>query len=183
LASNGKYRDSQKYYSIYGEKQTADVRSKKFTVSYMEMSRFYRDSSSYQVEYLPINSNQADFSPMFYKGGLVFCSARDESGAVKRVYGWNQTPFLDLYFVPDTAQLKSGMVQKAAALGGVIASNSNKTLKSTGDVNKVEEFSRVINTKYHEDLQYFFKGSKKPFLLVTILIKVKPENLKMVPIS
>jgi len=161
LASNGKYRDSQKYYSIYGEKQTADVRSKKFTVSYMEMSRFYRDSSSYQVDYLPINSNQADFSPMFYKGGLVFCSARDESGAVKRVYGWNQTPFLDLYFVPDTAQLKSGMVQKAAALGGVIASSSNKTLKATGEVNKVEEFSRVINTKYHEGPAVFFQGEQK----------------------
>ncbi|MFY7827111.1 MAG: OmpA family protein [Flectobacillus sp.] len=161
LASNGKYRESQKYYSIYGEKQTADVRSKKFVVSYMEMGRFYRDSSSYQVDYLPINSNQADFSPMFYKGGLIFCSARDESGAIKRVYGWNQTPFLDLYFVPDTAQLKSGIVQKAAALGGMIASNSNTTIKSGEGTNKVEEFSRVINTKYHEGPAVFFKGEQK----------------------
>lgn len=163
LASNGKYRDSQKYYSIYGEKQTADMRSKRFTVSYMDMSRFYRDSSSYQLEFLPINSPQADFSPMYYKGGLVFCSARDESGAIKRVYSWNQTPFLDLYFVPDTAQLTSStVVQKAAALGGLSASNSNKTLKADGTAsNKVEEFSRVINTKYHEGPLAFFKGEQK----------------------
>ena len=55
LASNQKYKESQKYYSIYGEKQTADLRAKRFTISLMDMGRFYRDSSSYKVQYLPIN--------------------------------------------------------------------------------------------------------------------------------
>jgi hypothetical protein len=35
-----------------------------------------------------------------------------------------------------------------------------KPSKSTGEVNKVEEFSRVINTKYHE-YQVVFQGEQK----------------------
>lgn len=161
LASNQKYRESQKYYSLYGEKQKADLRGKKFTISYMDMSQFYRDSSSYKVEYLPINSRQADFSPMYYNGGLVFSSARDEGGIIKRVFGWNQTPFLNLYFVPDTALLSSKMgSQAASALGGMSASN-NEILVQESPLSKVEDFSRTINTKYHEGPVSFFKDGKK----------------------
>ncbi|MES2520217.1 MAG: OmpA family protein [Bacteroidota bacterium] len=161
LASNQKYKESQKYYSIYGEKQTADLRGKRFTVSLMDMGRFYRDSSSYKVQYLSINSRQADFSPMFYKGGLVFCSARDETGAIKRVFAWNQTPFLDLYFVPDTSQLSiHNGLQSAQALGGMSASNADAPTPEA-KLTKVEEFSRVLNTKYHEGPMTFFKGEQK----------------------
>jgi outer membrane protein OmpA-like peptidoglycan-associated protein len=161
LASNQKYKESQKYYSIYGEKQTADLRAKRYTIALMDMGRFYRDSSSYKVQYLPINSRQADFSPMFYKGGLVFCSARDETGALKRVFAWNQTPFLDLYFVPDTAQLsiRNGL-QSAQALGGMTASNTD-TPAPEAKLTKIEEFSRVLNTKYHEGPMTFFKDEQK----------------------
>ena len=161
LASNQKYKESQKYYSIYGEKQTADLRAKRFTISLMDMSRFYRDSSSYKVQYLSINSRQADFSPMFYKGGLVFCSARDEGGSIKRVFSWNQTPFLDLYFVSDTSQLSiHNGLQTAQALGGMSASNSDTPIVDE-KLTKVEVFSRVLNTTYHEGPMTFFKGEQK----------------------
>ena len=165
LASNKKYKESQKYYSIYGEKQTTDLRAKRNTIALMDMGRFYRDSSSYKIQYLLINSRQADFSPMFYKGGLVFCSARDETGAIKRVFGWNQTPFLDLYFVSDTAELsiRNGL-QSAQALGGMSASNSDVAVVPEGKLTKIEEFSRVLNTKYHEGPMTFFKGEQKVVL-------------------
>ena len=180
LASNQKYKDSQKYYAIYGEKQTADLRGKRHTISLMDMGRFYRDSSSYKVQYLPINSRQADFSPMFYKGGLVFCSARDESGAVKRVFSWNQTPFLDLYYVSDTSQLsvKNGL-QTAAALGGMSASNADApVVVPEGKLTKIEEFSRTLNTKYHEGPMTFFKGEQKVVLTRNNYIKGRARESK-----
>ncbi len=163
LASNQKYRESQKYYSLYGEKQKADLRGKRFTISYMDMSQFYRDSSSYKIEYLNINSRQADFSPMYYKGGLVFCSARDESGVIKRVFGWNQTPFLNLYIATDTALLSPKLgLQGATSLGGMSASTSNnEAVAQDLPLSKIEDFSRVLNTKYHEGPVSFFKDWKR----------------------
>ena len=164
LAANGKYRESQRQYSRYGEKQAQDMRGRRFTVSYMDMSRFYQDSSSYRVESLPINSRQADFSPMYYKDGLVFVSARDEGGLIKRVFNSNQTPFLDLYFHPDTTQLRAPGAESdrpaaAAALGG---GEPPQTEPARDDpeaqpLTRTEVFSRTLNTKYHEGPMTFSK--------------------------
>lgn len=164
LAANKKYRESQKMYSQYGEKQGQDLRGRRFTVSYMDMNRFYQDSSSYKLYDLPINSRQADFSPMYYKGGLVFASARDESGPVKRVFSWNQTPFLDLYFHPDTNQLRVPnaepvRVVKSSVLGGGSDAKTDapEGESETAPLTKAEIFSRTLNTKYHEGPMTFTK--------------------------
>jgi outer membrane protein OmpA-like peptidoglycan-associated protein/tetratricopeptide (TPR) repeat protein len=165
LAANGKYRDSQKLYSKYGEKQNEDLRGRKFTVSYMDMTRFFQDSSSYKVDFLPVNSRQADFSPMYYQNGLAFVSSRDETGPVKRVFGWNQTPFLDLYFYPDTAELQNNaeLAARVASLGG---SNATADAVEAAPVeekslSKTELFSRTLNTKYHEGPMTFFKDQSR----------------------
>jgi outer membrane protein OmpA-like peptidoglycan-associated protein/5-hydroxyisourate hydrolase-like protein (transthyretin family) len=158
LAANGKHRESQKMYSQYGQKQGDDLRGRRFTVSYMDMSRFYIDSSSYRIQNLPINSRQADFSPMYYKKGIVFVSSRDEGGVIKRVFNWNQTPFLDLYFFPDTNQLRIPgfdpviRPQGTAVLGGggPAADQSIEIEAETKPTSKSEKFSRTLNTKYHE---------------------------------
>lgn len=169
LAKNRKYRDSQKMYAKYGEMQSEDLRGKKFTVSYMDMNRFYQDSSSYKVEYLPFNSRQADFSPMFYQGGLTFVSARNESGVVKRVFNFNQTPFLDIYFQPDTSQFRqTNMTATPAtsALGGGDVNSSGDAAQAAAtsteeNLTKSEIFSRILNTKYHEGPMTFFKDQKR----------------------
>jgi outer membrane protein OmpA-like peptidoglycan-associated protein len=152
LASNGKHRESQRLYSQYGEKQTEDLRGKRFTVSYMDVNRFYQDSSQYRLTAVPFNSRQADFSPMYYKSGLVFVSARDEGGAIKRVFNWNQTPFLDLYFFPDTAQLRQPNAELAVSTAVLGAGSDPKAEASIDNrkLSKTERFSRTLNTRYHE---------------------------------
>ncbi len=171
LASNKNYREAQKIMSKYSDLQSADLRGRKFTVAYMDMNRFYKDSSMYRLEYLSINSRQADFSPMYYKTGLVFVSARNESGVIKRVFGWNQTPFLDLYFAPDTSALKgiresAVVTSNAASLSsGDRDSDANAAKSATEDspmpTTKSERFSRTLNTKYHEGPVTFFKDFSK----------------------
>ncbi|GAB3698016.1 hypothetical protein GCM10027592_22700 [Spirosoma flavus] len=164
LAQNGKYREAQKMYSLYGEKQGQDLRGRRYTVSYMDMSRFYQDSSSYRLYNLPINSRQADFSPMYYKGGLVFVSSRDEGGVIKRVFNWNQTPFLDLYFHPDTNQLHVPITEVKRSPGSAVLGSGGDGKVPTEEfgadgqkLTKAEIFSRTLNTKYHEGPMTFTK--------------------------
>lgn len=168
LANNGKYKESQKMYSRYGQEQAADMRGRKFTVAYMDKSRFYEDSSTYKVDYLyALNSRQSDFSPMFYKNALVFVSARDEGGIIKRVFMQNQTPFLDLFVFPDTTQLrKDNLVMKKSGAGAIgMASlgtlEKEEEEKDEKPLTKVEQFSKTINSKYHEGPATFFKDYKK----------------------
>lgn len=168
LANNGKYKESQKMYSRYGQEQAADMRGRKFTVAYMDKSRFYEDSSTYKVDYLyALNSRQSDFSPMFYKNALVFVSARDEGGIIKRVFMQNQTPFLDLFVFPDTTQLrKDNLVMKKSGAGAISMASlgtleKEEEEKDEKPLTKVEQFSKTINSKYHEGPATFFKDYKK----------------------
>lgn len=169
LASNGKYRESQKMYSKYGEQQTQDLRGRRFTVSYMDVGRFFQDSSSYKMYNLPINSRQADFSPMYYKGGIVFVSARDESGPLKRVFTWNQTPFLDLYFHADTTEVRAPLVDmlrqpNTAVLGGskpsALGAPDIAATPAEQKLSKTQVFSKTLNTKYHEGPMTFSRDQK-----------------------
>jgi outer membrane protein OmpA-like peptidoglycan-associated protein/tetratricopeptide (TPR) repeat protein len=172
LANNGKYRESQKYYSKYGEQQKEDLRGRKFTVAYMDNSVFFKDSALYKVDYLyPINSKFSDFSPMYYENGLVFVSARNEGSGIKRIFNQNETPFLDLFLFSDTMQLAretkklASLDAQQATLGS--GSKGNKPSKVSNDSfeevvePEIDEFSKALNTKYHEGPVTFFNDNKK----------------------
>lgn len=170
LANNGKYKESQKMYSRYGQEQTADMRGRRFTVAYMDNSRFFQDSATYKVDFLyALNSRQSDFSPMYYKNGLVFVSAREEGGVIKRVFMQNQTPFLDLFMFPDTAELRKDNAVAMKQVGGISGGNAtfsaSEKLEAMAteekQLSKIEQFSKTLNSKYHEGPVTFFKDYKK----------------------
>ena len=65
------------------------------------MDRYYADSALYKVQYLPFNTDVAEFSPIRYKNGLVFTSARQE-GAMRKKYHWDNSHFLNQYLARNT---------------------------------------------------------------------------------
>ncbi|WP_234733143.1 tetratricopeptide repeat protein [Tellurirhabdus bombi] len=101
LASNGKYRESQGAYEKYLRFRGDDQRAKVFAELYKDVSSLTRDSSNYHIEALAFNTDNAEFSPAYYKNSVVFVSSRSNAGGLKRVFGWNNTPFLDLYQIPN----------------------------------------------------------------------------------
>lgn len=115
LASNGKYREAGETYEKYSALSNEDSRGGTFSKLYNNVALFTKNAGSYKVEYLTINSQAADFSPVYYKDGLVFVSGRDEAIAIKRVFKWDETSFLDLYYIPNLKKIKG---QKSASLGG-----------------------------------------------------------------
>jgi outer membrane protein OmpA-like peptidoglycan-associated protein/tetratricopeptide (TPR) repeat protein len=171
LANNGKYRESQKMYSRYGEQQKEDLRGRKFTVAYMDNATFFKDSALYDVDFVyPLNSKFSDFSPMYYENGLVFVSARNEGSGIKSVFNQNETPFLDLFLFSDTSSLRLetrksvDMAQASLGSGGKSAKPSKvQENDSFDDIEEpvIDEFSKSINSKYHEGPVTFFKDYKK----------------------
>ncbi|GAB3020868.1 carboxypeptidase regulatory-like domain-containing protein [Spirosoma pulveris] len=180
LASNGKYREAQEAYDKYGSLQASDKRSAAFSDLYQDVSALTRNAGSYKVEFLTMNTRNAEFSPMLYKDGLVFVSAGNAGNGVKRVFKWNSTPFLDLYYLPD---LKTIQASKSSSLGGsspaakrvrtrlirplgdddytAPTANDSRTVGFYGGKNismgfedqpisESDRFSRTLNTKYHE---------------------------------
>lgn len=128
LASNGKYKEAQTYYQAYEKNMPTTPSSspnttKKFVALYEDVSVLAKNVNCYDVKYLTINTTSSDFSPAFYKDGLVFVSNRQVGTAVRRVFAWNDTPFLDLYHLDNVSTLGDGQV---ASLG-----SGETTLKPT----------------------------------------------------
>jgi outer membrane protein OmpA-like peptidoglycan-associated protein len=96
LAALGKYEEASEWYRKYNNRVPGDHEVAAILEEYKSMDRFSRFSSFYQVEYLSLNSPQSDFSPAFYREGIVFCSARG-TAAKNSVYSWNNSTFIDLY--------------------------------------------------------------------------------------
>ncbi|CAH0996161.1 Peptidoglycan-associated lipoprotein [Emticicia aquatica] len=113
LASNGKYREAQEMYDKYTRKVEDDPRGKGFSKLYNDVSVLSKNANCYKVDYLSINTNAADFAPAYYKNGMVFVSNRHNTVGVRRVFNWNETPFLDLFFLDDISAIGG----QAAGLG------------------------------------------------------------------
>ncbi len=190
LASNGKYQESQEMYDRYSKLQQDDQRGKQFSKLYHDVSILSRNPGNYKIEFLEINTTQAEFSPMYYKEGLVFVTSKRPGNALKRVFSWDHSAFLDLYYMPEAA-FKGETV---ASLGGASASQRKKRAKnprmlgeddytdptandsrtvgfSTGaagpyateNSSETKRFGGTLNTKYHEGPVAFTKDGSKVF--------------------
>ena len=191
LASNAKYDEAKDVYEKYAKAQADDSRGTEFAKTYSKVGKLSKNASSYSIEYLDINTNRAEFSPTYYKKGLMFVSARNESVITKRVYSWNQTPFLDLYELPDLSAIGVG---KTSKLGGSAAktpqpkavsynvgndyytgptANDSKIVGTYGNGNSKtvetlqdaaipsKNVGKSLNSKYHEGPVTFFKDGTK----------------------
>lgn len=58
--------------------------------------KYIQDSASVAVQRLPLNTEESEFSPVYYKDGIVFSSSRRD-GSSKRSH-WDNSPFLNLYY-------------------------------------------------------------------------------------
>ena len=126
LASNGKYKEAQETYEKYNAFAEDDRRGPSFAKLYNNVTLLTKNSGSYKVERLDINTSDADFSPMYYKDGLVFVSGRNDAVGIKRVFQWDQTPFLDLYFLDNLKKAKGQAVTSSLGGSAAVADRSSR---------------------------------------------------------
>ncbi|HEY0898103.1 MAG TPA: OmpA family protein [Sphingobacteriaceae bacterium] len=105
LANLGNYEESEMWYRKYFELQPSDKRG--FSFASADMESFSSNSKLWKAEPININTGASEYSPIFYKGGLVFVSNRNPGKLRKNVFGWDQTPFSDLYRVDSLQSIET----------------------------------------------------------------------------
>ena len=126
LKQNHKYEESKNWFSKYNSLSGSDKRGKKQFESFSHLKEFYTDSANYKVTFVKgINSGGADFSPYYYKNGLLYISERDHDKHSSSEFMWDQSHFLDLYY-------------------------SEFENTEAPSFKKEHPFSSKLNTKYHE---------------------------------
>ncbi len=120
LMYNAKYDEAKKYFSEYAAVSTSDERAQNSLSAIGKIDEFFLDSAKSIVSKILINSDKADFSPVFFHDGIVFVSSR-ESQAKDRTHTWTGNPFLTLYY----AQGKDANLRSAELFSKEIQSKFN----------------------------------------------------------
>ncbi|MBC3786880.1 OmpA family protein [Spirosoma utsteinense] len=112
LASNGKYKEAQVAYARYDEMLSADNYRTVSAKLSQDVGSLTRTTGTYSVEFLNMNTEKPEFSPVLYEDGLVFVTENKRRNLFKRT----KTAFLDLYYFP-----------KANALTGATSTTGKRT--------------------------------------------------------
>jgi tetratricopeptide (TPR) repeat protein len=113
LARSARYPEAAQLYGKAAANN--DAESRKWQLAYQNLPAFYEDSLLYTIRKATFNSTFSDFSPAFYKKGVVFSSSRSHKGKVNLIQK-NFASFIDLFYattdaaapVPFSAELNSG---------------------------------------------------------------------------
>ncbi len=103
----------------------------------------FNAKQQYFLDRVRFNSKFSDFGAFEHNGKIYFASTRDEGVSVKRLYGWNEQPFLDVY-VAEVGTRK----------------NVDHTAKVKGDINSIYHDGPVTITK-NGQFMYFSRNNYK----------------------
>ncbi|WP_396600966.1 OmpA family protein [Algibacter sp. R77976] len=137
-----KYDESQIWLQRYKDSGGV-VDTNDFSKDLNFITSVFGAKQQYFLDRVRFNSKFSDFGAFEHDGKVYFASARDEGTAVKRLYGWNEQPFLDIYVA------KAGTKR-----------NVDYTAKVQGDVNSIYHDGPATITKDGKTM-YFSRNNFK----------------------
>lgn len=175
LANNGKFQEAQEYLSLSEniqstKSQSGNTPQNMSSPTSQKSTATFNNTINYKIEYLDINTSGPEFSPMYYKDGIVFCSEKESSTKLINDKG----SLLDLYYLDDLKKVqqseepnadkrkRKNTTKNSKALGDDYysrqTSNDTKTLnyfsgeeeKQSNQPANSESFSKALNSKFHE---------------------------------
>lgn len=129
LERSGKYVMARSYYELYLQSNPNDEAVKKLKSSCDSIEAWQKDSMKYTIQTSTLNTGQSNFSPVWYKDGIVFTSDRNSKA---KSYEWTGKPFLEMYY--SKGSLESGFASPTA-LSGINGAyhDGPATFNATGD--------------------------------------------------
>jgi outer membrane protein OmpA-like peptidoglycan-associated protein len=105
LAINQQYEKSESWYRKYLTLIPTDQRAKNFATT--KQSSFEKSTGFWKVGYTNLNTLGSEYSPVFYKNGLMFSSNRQSGRYIKHTFEWDNTPFTNLFVVKSLTSVRS----------------------------------------------------------------------------
>ena len=108
LASNGKFKEAQESYEQYQVLQEAHVAKRLSTIPTAGGGRpagARGETVRYQIDDLSLNTANEEFSPMFYRNGLVYVAGSKGGSAIETTGSGGGAGYLDLVYVPNRSLL------------------------------------------------------------------------------
>lgn len=184
LMAQGKYDEADPWFRKYGQAAPNDPQATLFANVTALARMMQRDTSEMALTRLSFNAPASDFSPMLYKDGLLFCSARRNELGVIHTSTIDNAPLIDLFYATQKPDGKWRRAESFTALNTkfnegptaidtltgtlyftrndpdfhIPANASGKSVKRRG-LNKLRIYStRLVDGKWSEPKNQSFNG-------------------------
>ncbi|GAB2597739.1 OmpA family protein [Spirosoma areae] len=112
LVGNGKFQEGQKQFERYERlKDQQPVRQQPAGPAMPGSTR--KEAVRYRLESLALNTRGEEFSPAFYRDGLVYVAGKKGGSAIETTGSGGGSGYLDLFYVPNRNDLKIGGILNA----------------------------------------------------------------------
>ncbi|MGQ7853188.1 OmpA family protein [Pedobacter sp. WC2501] len=146
LANNQQYEESERWYRKYLSLVPVDKRAAAFAST--NLSKINKNPNHWQIGFLNINTQASEYSPAFYKEGLLFSSNRQSENFSKHIFKWDNTPFSKLYYVNKLADLKvinpDSLINSKSSDKQKIRYNDDDTPQTSNDNNILSAYTGTI---------------------------------------
>lgn len=103
MMKNGKCAEAKQYFNEYLELNRNDFKAARLLASCDSMQQFYTDTSLYTIQQLRFNGlGEDNFSPAYYRSGIVFLSDKSYKGLSKSKSDWTGKRYLDMFYAQRT---------------------------------------------------------------------------------
>jgi outer membrane protein OmpA-like peptidoglycan-associated protein/tetratricopeptide (TPR) repeat protein len=165
LANNQKYERSEGWYRKYVTMMPADKRAAALAVA--NQSSFSKNTGNWKISFTNLNTISSDYSPAYYKEGLIFSSNRKKESLTKHVFQWDNSPFTNLYAVDKLSDIKeinrdSLMNIARKTSDSKYKFNDDDTAPTSNDTKNLGTFNTAIQ---RDSLQESLKSKTKIHLL------------------
>nr|WP_288835009.1 OmpA family protein [uncultured Flavobacterium sp.] len=133
LKSIKEYEKADEMMAKFNKENGNDLRAKLASTQKNYLDIIKKNSGRYIIENAGINSKYSDYGSSYYKGNLVFTSARDTGSFVKRMDPWTGEGFTNLY---------------------------QSNIDSDGMLGNVKKAFENLNSKFHESTPVFTADAK-----------------------
>ncbi|MEK7257318.1 MAG: hypothetical protein AAB316_21365, partial [Bacteroidota bacterium] len=173
LQRNGKCDVAKDWYQQYVDLVPQDQRGQ-FLLRACDYDEelMARGQGIFEVSKCDFNSHSDDFSPQFYKNGLVFSSERDTNPIVRRTHTWTGNPFLELYYV-DVRE--KGERSERSERGEKDEAQPQQGTCGKYAFGRPEKFSNEINSKFHDASVAFSRNGEEIFFTRNSFLDGKKE--------
>lgn len=103
MIANGKYEQAKKPLDEYLKVSRSDFRAQQMRISCDSVALFFMDTTLFEIQTLPLNrAGVNNFSPAFYRSGIVFVSDRGKPGGGSHTSAYTGKEYFDLFYAKKT---------------------------------------------------------------------------------
>lgn len=139
LSGNGKLAEGQEQYDRYLKLKETVIAQRAAEQPIIVGDKGKRkEAVKYRLEYLALNTRNEEFSPAFYRDGLVYVAGSKGGSTIETTGSGGGSGYLDLFYVPNRNQLKVAEIINA---DGTTSKGQNDRVKNTKR-NGVDDYTR-----------------------------------------